>query len=110
MRLNFSVEPRNKLAETALQAARAAGRILMKYFLEKAENFRRFKGRNDLVTSADLESCRIIKKHLKRSFPNHSFLFEEEEYSENNGSDYPGLWTRWMEPPSTTAVFPSLAS
>jgi len=84
------VEPRSKLAETALQAARAAGRILMKYFLEKAENLRRFKGRNDLVTSADLESCRIIKKHLKRSFPNHSFLFEEEEYSENNGSDY--LW------------------
>src|SRR5207247_5650247 len=31
------VEPRSKLAETALQAARAAGRILMKYFLEKAE-------------------------------------------------------------------------
>ncbi|PYV40070.1 MAG: hypothetical protein DMG06_21340 [Acidobacteria bacterium] len=90
MPLNFPREPRNRLTETALRAAQAAGRVLMKFFLGKAENFREFKGRNDLVTSADLESCRIIKKHLKRSFPNHSFLFEEQEYSESNGSDY--LW------------------
>src|SRR5207302_2911423 len=57
-----SREPRNRLTETALRAAQAAGRVLMKFFLGKAENFREFKGRNDLVTSADLESCRIIKK------------------------------------------------
>ncbi len=50
----------------------------------------RLKGRNDLVTGADLASCRLMKQQLKRFFPGHSFLAEEPEFSENNRSDF--LW------------------
>jgi myo-inositol-1(or 4)-monophosphatase len=74
----------------AIEAAKASGTVLNRYFLGRAANFRKYKGKNDLVTAADIESCRVIKKHLKRAFPGHSFLFEENEFSEDNGSEY--LW------------------
>ena len=74
----------------AIEAAKASGAVLNRYFLGRASNFRKYKGKNDLVTGADLESCRVIKKHLKRVFPDYNYLFEENEFSEDNGSEY--LW------------------
>jgi len=74
----------------AIEAAKASGAVLNRYFLGRASNFRKYKGKNDLVTGADLESCRVIKKHLKRVFPDYNYLFEENEFSEDNGSKY--LW------------------
>jgi myo-inositol-1(or 4)-monophosphatase len=79
-----------QLEKAALEAAGAGGAVLNRYFLEKVPNFQRLKGRNDLVTAADLESCRGIKRVLKRQFPDHSFLFEEAEYTDLRESDY--LW------------------
>jgi myo-inositol-1(or 4)-monophosphatase len=74
----------------ARSAAQAGGQVLNRYFLGKIPNFQQLKGRNDLVTAADFESCRVIKRILKRSFPDHSLLFEEAEYTERRGSDF--LW------------------
>jgi myo-inositol-1(or 4)-monophosphatase len=74
----------------AIEAAKASGVVLNRYFLGKATNFRKYKGKNDLVTAADIESCRMIKRQLKKAYPNHNYLFEENEFSEDNGSDY--LW------------------
>ena len=79
-------------ARVALQSVDRSGGVLMKYQLGRGRNRNpvKFKGRNDLVTGADLESCRVMKQHLKRSYPGHSFLAEEPEFSENNRSDF--LW------------------
>ena len=80
----------DQLARVALQSIDLSGAVLMKHQLGKSrtENPVKLKGRNDLVTGADLESCRVMKEHLKRFHPNHSFLAEEPEFSENNHSDF----------------------
>lgn len=81
---------REKAFQSALRAARASGVVLNSYFWGRSSNFKRYKGPNDLVTAADLESCRVIRRELKRDFPTHSFLFEEPEFREDNQSDF--LW------------------
>ncbi len=83
-------EFRKRAFRSALQAARDSAAILYDYFWERTSNSRMYKGTNDIVTTADLESCRVIKAHLKKDFPSHSFLFEEPEYTEKTRSDY--LW------------------
>jgi myo-inositol-1(or 4)-monophosphatase len=82
----------DEFARIALQSIDLSGEVLMKYQLGKSRNGNpvKFKGRNDLVTGADLESCRVMKQHLKRFHSTHSFLAEEPEFSENNHSDF--LW------------------
>jgi len=80
----------DRYAKVAIEASRASGVVLNRYFLGRAKNFRRYKGRNDLVTAADLESCHVIKQRLQKAFPNHSYLFEEHEFSEDHDSEY--LW------------------
>ena len=49
----------------------------------------KFKGAVDLVTETDLESQRIIVSEIRRAFPDHSILAEEEGLSEERGDD---LW------------------
>ena len=80
----------DEFACLALKSVDLSGEVLMRYLLGKARNPVRLKGRNDLVTGADLESCRVMKQHLKRIHPGHSFLAEEPEFSEHNHSDF--LW------------------
>ena len=82
----------DEFVRVALKAADLSGEVLMRYQLRQAGNRNpvRLKGRNDLVTGADLASCRLMKQQLKRFFPGHSFLAEEPEFSENNRSDF--LW------------------
>lgn len=82
----------DEFARIALQSVDLSGEVLMKYQLGRGRNRNsvKLKGRNDLVTGADLESCRVMKRRLKRSYPDHSFLAEEPEFSENNHSDF--LW------------------
>ena len=82
----------DEFARVALQAVDLSSEVLMRYLLGKGRNRNpvKLKGRNDLVTGADLESCRVMKQHLKRFYPGHSFLAEEPEFSENNRSDF--LW------------------
>ncbi len=78
------------LTKIGVKAAKEGGRVLKKYWMGEIPNVRRFKGRNDLVTSADLASSETIKRVLKGHFPSHGFLFEEQEYTELNSSEY--LW------------------
>lgn len=80
----------HQFARSALAAVDLSGEVLMRYLLGRARNPVKLKGRNDLVTGADLDSCRVMKRHLKRSHPGSSFLAEEPEFSENNRSDF--LW------------------
>lgn len=82
----------DQFARVAIKAVELSGEVLMRYQLGKGRspNPVKLKGRNDLVTGADLESCRVMKQHLKRFYPGHSFLAEEPEFSENNRSDF--LW------------------
>jgi myo-inositol-1(or 4)-monophosphatase len=60
--------------ETATEAARVGGKILMD-FLGKAAV--REKGPSDLVTDADVASQRAIESLIKIRFPQHEFLGEE---------------------------------
>ena len=82
----------DEFARVALQAVDLSSEVLMRYLLGQGRNRNpvKLKGRNDLVTGADLESCRVMKQHLKRFFPGHSILAEEPEFSENRRSDF--LW------------------
>lgn len=72
----------------ALRAARKAGEIIERA-LERVdvlpiEN----KGRNDFVTEVDRKAEQEIIHHLKRAYPDHSFLGEEAGEQGNPDSDY----------------------
>ena len=65
-----------KLMKVAWDAANSAGEIIR-------QNWQRpktidYKGAIDLVTSVDRESERTIVEVIRRSFPDHSILAEEE--------------------------------
>ena len=54
----------DEFARVALQSVDRSGEVLMRYQLGKGRNRNpvKLKGRNDLVTGADLESCRVMKQ------------------------------------------------
>jgi myo-inositol-1(or 4)-monophosphatase len=61
--------------EVCLEAARAGGRAL----LDWQDRFtRREKGRADFVTEADLASQEAIRRTVRKAFPDHDFLGEED--------------------------------
>lgn len=74
----------------AIQAAEAAGRILLRRF--GRENAVRFKGAKDPVTAADVEAERRIRTRLARRFPRIGFLGEE-------GGGVEGPDGRWIVDP-----------
>ncbi|MBI2139239.1 hypothetical protein HYU13_06630 [Candidatus Woesearchaeota archaeon] len=61
---------------TAVKAAKAAGKILLKYF-RKTKNIREKSGRRGLVSIADEASERAIIGIIKNKFPGHSIIAEE---------------------------------
>jgi myo-inositol-1(or 4)-monophosphatase len=61
--------------EVALEAARAAGAILHRYYSVGTEHWE--KSHDNPVTHADLESDRAIAERLRRAFPNDGLLSEE---------------------------------
>ena len=73
------------------KAASEAGRLLM----EKFETGLRveFKGKYDLVTEADRQSESLIVSMIRRQFPDHDILAEEDDYG-RQGSEY-----RWIIDP-----------
>ena len=77
-------------ARAAIEAAEAAGRILMRR-LGRAQKVRR-KGPKDLVTAADVASEQCIRQMLHRRFPDIGFLGEE-----GTGAEGPG--GRWIVDP-----------
>jgi myo-inositol-1(or 4)-monophosphatase len=76
-----------KLERTAIQAAHAAGKVLMKYF-EKSFEVREKDGAG-LVTNADIESEAAAEKILRKAFPKFGFLTEESSPKEGTS---PGRW------------------
>lgn len=66
--------PEFRVAE---EAARAAGAILTRYFREGVAM--RSKDTSNLVSDADLEAERAIVEVIRRAFPGHEILGEEEQ-------------------------------
>ncbi|HBU70106.1 MAG TPA: inositol monophosphatase [Elusimicrobia bacterium] len=75
----------NQYTKSAVIAATAAGKVLLKYFNKPIEI--NYKGKIDPVTVADRSSQDTIIRILKRKFPAHSFMGEEGEQKEIKG-DY----------------------
>jgi myo-inositol-1(or 4)-monophosphatase len=71
--------------------AREAGALLMQYFHQglKIE----YKGEADLVTAADRASEALIRERIKKQFPSHDVLGEEQGLTDQGG-DY-----RWYVDP-----------
>src|SRR5690349_4471368 len=61
--------------EVCLEAARAGGRALLDW---QNRFTRREKGRADFVTEADLASQEVIRQIVRKAFPDHDFLGEED--------------------------------
>jgi myo-inositol-1(or 4)-monophosphatase len=81
----------NKAIETALAAARVAG----KYLNRRRGNLReiKYKGTVDLVTDVDRESQKLILERIQQDFPAHDVL-GEEELRKDKGSEF-----RWLIDP-----------
>ena len=75
------------LLETAKQAARAAGHILVQRLPDRREV--QVKGLRDIVTDADLAAEKAISQAIHARFPDHAMLAEET--GETNGVS-PYLW------------------
>ncbi len=73
--------------QVALDAARTAGRIIVKRRAQIREI--KVKGERDIVTDADLAANAAIRSIIERAFPDHAILSEEDPGPEP-GSEY--LW------------------
>src|SRR5687768_16503777 len=58
-----------------VEAARAAGRVLLDW---QSRFTVREKGKNDLVTEADVAAQEAIREIVLKAFPGHDFLGEED--------------------------------
>ncbi|HSV43368.1 MAG TPA: inositol monophosphatase family protein [Candidatus Bathyarchaeia archaeon] len=70
----------------AIEAARAAGNIHQDHYIRGTRG-RAKTASYDLVTEADLESERVIVDVLRRKFPDHNFM-SEEQFSQKTASEY----------------------
>ena len=70
----------------AIEAAKAAGEIHRKYF-ESDCGIKTKEGTFDLVTKADVEAEENAVAVIRKSFPDHNFLAEENKY-EQTDSEY----------------------
>lgn len=75
------------MIETAIQAARTAGRILVERL--PAEREVRVKGLRDIVTDADLAAEAAIIQTIRARFPDHTVLTEE---GGGSSGDAPYVW------------------
>lgn len=66
---------KNDLYETAVDAARTAGEILVERLLDEREV--RVKGLRDIVTDADLAAEEAIIQTIRTRYPDHALLTEE---------------------------------
>lgn len=82
---NPSIMEQKTFLTVALEAAQAAEKIIMDYFINGKEWTRKM----DLspVTIADIESEKMIKKIIRSHFPDHGFI-GEEGWEENETSNY----------------------
>lgn len=71
----------------AIEAAKKGGEILLHYF-ENLPSVEEKGVAGDLVTIADKKSEEVILTHLRKHFPDHSFLAEESGEELNQTSPY----------------------
>ncbi len=74
--------------EVAMNAARNAASVLLKYF--RQQNQIQFKSEYNLVSEADLQSEKVIVETIRSAFPGHEILGEE---SATAALDAEYLWT-----------------
>ncbi|MFH1368561.1 MAG: inositol monophosphatase family protein [Elusimicrobiota bacterium] len=67
----------NKYTKTAIRAAKKAGEVLLKYY--KTNLKVDYKGIINPVTEADRSSQRAIIELIRKEFPGHTFVGEEDE-------------------------------
>jgi len=72
-----------KLEQTALRAARVAGRIHLRRL--SGIKVKRKTNPLDLVTEADRESEQAVIRTLNRAFPDHAILAEESGATKQQG-------------------------
>ncbi len=78
------------LEKTAVSAAKAAAKILLKYHHER--NFTvSYKGDVNLVTTADIESEKCVIETIRKAFPTHAILSEENKSSHEGSLEGP-VW------------------
>lgn len=75
--LSGIVHPMQPTLTIAIRAARAAGRILLRYFDRVDQLQIQAKNRNDFVTEVDKAAEEAIIQELRSKFPDHAFLAEE---------------------------------
>ena len=90
----------NKYLEVAFEAAFEAGHLLMSYLGKLNTDQIRRKGERDLVTKADCEAEKCVVEKIKKHFPEHNILGEEDTYKE---SDSPYKW--FIDPLDGTTNF-----
>lgn len=76
-----------KELDLAKDAAQAAGQIIARYFHEGVTM--RTKESFNLVSDADVEAEQIIVEHIRRAFPGHEVLAEEDHPHDGNAEH---LW------------------
>lgn len=67
---------------TARKAAKSAARVIQKYQKNNSYSIN-FKGKNDLVTEADVKAEEEILSHIRKEFPGDHFLAEETAQKES---------------------------
>ncbi len=79
----------SRVLAVAAEAARAAGEIIVQHFRAGVERLRS-KSAGNLVTVADVEAERAIVAIIRRYFPDHGILAEEEHAGTGPGDE--NLW------------------
>ena len=73
------------MKDTLIECVHQAGALVLQYF-GKIQNPRRKGNASNIVTEADLASERLIAESIRRRYPNHNLLGEEEGLH-HRGSD-----------------------
>jgi myo-inositol-1(or 4)-monophosphatase len=87
-----------KLIAAASEAARAGGAVLMRML---GSTSMREKGHGNPVTEADYESQRVVCDLLRKAYPAHGIVGEENDLSSNRGAEY--VW--YVDPLDGTANY-----
>ncbi|MBU0613269.1 inositol monophosphatase [Patescibacteria group bacterium] len=77
------------MKKVAIRAAKEAGASLLKRFHNISSKDVYFKDKHEIVTTEDYRAEKIILKHIKQNYPEHSIL-SEEGGGKKRKSDY--LW------------------
>jgi myo-inositol-1(or 4)-monophosphatase len=76
----------SKYLNIAIKATQLGGKILLKYYQSKLNV--EFKGVRDPVSQADKESQKAIINIIKKSFPDHGIIAEEENIKDIKDKDF----------------------